>query len=141
MSVRIEVAEDVDRPVAEVFEFYADDHVKNHPRWDPDIELWLDEDVPMGVGTVIRRRNSRSGSPVEGTMEVVEYEPNHSFAVLTRDGDMEMWGRATFHDLGDGRTRLNLVVDMPIDETMKEHIAGLLQGSLQRIKQILGGEG
>jgi hypothetical protein len=71
VSVRIELEEEFDHPVADVFKFYATDHVKNHPRWDPDIELWLDEDVQMGVGTVIRRRNRRSGTPVEGTMEVV----------------------------------------------------------------------
>lgn len=133
------MAEEFDRPVAEVFKFYAEDHVKNHPRWDPDIELWLEEDLPIGVGSVIRRRNSRSGNPVEGSMEVVEYEPNGSFAMLTRDGDMEMRGRATFQELGDGRTRLNLVVDMPIEESMKEHIAGLMQGSLRRIKQLIEG--
>lgn len=137
--VRIELFEEFDRPVAEVFKFYADDHVKNHPRWDADIELWLEENAPIGVGSVIRRRNSRSGTPVEGTMEVVEYEPNDSFAMVTRDGDMEMRGRATFHELSDRRTRLNLVVDMPIEESMKEHIAGLMQGSLRRIKQLIEG--
>lgn len=137
MSVTIELAEEFDRPVDQVFRFYAEDHVKNHPRWDPDIELWLDEDAPIGVGTVIRRRNHRSGTPVEGTMEVVEYEPNRSFGVLTRDGPMEMRARATFHDLGGGRTRLNLIVDLPIEESMKSHITGLMQESLRSIKELL----
>lgn len=135
--MRIELFEEFDHPVAEVFRFYATDHVQNHPRWDPDIELWLDEDAPLGVGTVIRRRNSRSGTPVEGTMEVTEYEPNRSFAMITREGPMEMWARATFEDLGDDRTRLNLVGDMPIDEATKEQITGLIRGSLQRVKQLL----
>ena len=76
MAVRMEVSQEIDRPVAAVFKFYADDHVRNHPRWDPDIDLWRDSDEPMGLGTIIHRRNSRSGTPVEGTMEVVEYEPN-----------------------------------------------------------------
>ena len=135
------MSEEFDRPVAEVFKFYAEDHVKNHPRWDPDIELWLDEDAPMGVGTVIRRRNSRSGTPVEGTMEVVDYEPNRSFAMVTREGPVEMWGRATFDDLGDGRTRLNLVGELPIEESMKAHFTGLIRGSLQRVKQLLEEDG
>jgi hypothetical protein len=29
---------------------------------------------PIGVGTVIRRRHTHYGEPIEGTMEVVEYE-------------------------------------------------------------------
>ena len=32
MAVRIEVSEEIDRPVPVVFKFYADDHVRNHPR-------------------------------------------------------------------------------------------------------------
>jgi hypothetical protein len=76
MTVRIEVAEEIERPASVVFKFYAEDHVRNHPRWDPDIELWLDSEAPIGAETVIQRRNSRSGTPVEGTMEVVEWEPN-----------------------------------------------------------------
>jgi uncharacterized protein YndB with AHSA1/START domain len=86
MAVRIEVSEEIDRPVPVVFKFYAEDHVRNHPRWDPDIELWRTSDEPIEVGTIIQRRNSHSGTTaVEGTMEVVEYEPNRAFGVLTRE--------------------------------------------------------
>src|SRR5215204_2166323 len=86
-TVRIEVSQEIDRPVAAVFTFFADDHVRNHPRWDPDIELWRHSDEPIGLGTIIQRRNSRSGTiPVEGTMEVVEYEPNRAFRAVIREG-------------------------------------------------------
>src|ERR671911_159661 len=114
MAVRIEVSEEIDRPVGVVFNFYAKDHVQNHPRWDPDIELWRTSDEPLGLGTIIQRRNSRSGTPVEGTMEVVEYEPNRAFGVFTRDGLMEIHGRATFEEVGEGRTRLTISAYMPI---------------------------
>ncbi len=86
MSAHFQVSQVIDRPLDKVFHFYADEHVRNHPRWDPDIELWLDSDDPIKVGTVIRRRNSRSGTPVEGTMEVVEYEPNRAFGTVIHDG-------------------------------------------------------
>ena len=69
MSVSFEVSTVIDRPVAEVFHFCAYDHVRNHPRWDENIELEQVSDDPIGVGTMIRRRNSRSGTPVEGRME------------------------------------------------------------------------
>jgi hypothetical protein len=72
MALKIEYSHVFSRPVDKVFHFMVVEHVKNHPRWDPDIELWLDSDEPIGVGTIIKRRNSRSGTPVEGTMEVTE---------------------------------------------------------------------
>ena len=140
MAVRIEVSEEIDRPVPVVFKFFADDHVRNHPRWDPDIELWRTSDEPMGVGTIIQRRNSRSGTPVEGTMEVVEYEPNRAFGTLTRDGPMEIPGRATFEEISEGRTRLTIRAEMPIDESMQDRMSGLVQGSLQNIKELIEAE-
>jgi len=141
MAVRIEVCEEIDRPVPVVFNFFADDHVRNHPRWDPYIELWRTSDEPMGVGTIIHRRNSRSGTPVEGTMEVVEYEPNRAFGTVTRDGPMEIPGRATFEEASsEARTRLTIVAEMPIDESMKDHMSGLVQQSLQNIKELVEAE-
>ena len=141
MAVRIEVCEEIDRPVPVVFNFFADDHVRNHPRWDPYIELWRTSDEPMGVGTIIHRRNSRSGTPVEGTMEVVEYEPNRAFGTVTRDGPMEIPGRATFEEASsEARTRLTTRAEMPIDESMEDHMSGLVQQSLQNIKELVEAE-
>jgi hypothetical protein len=140
MAVRIEVSQEIDRSVPIVFKFFADDHVRNHPRWDPDIELWRDSDEPIGVGTIIQRRNSRSGTPVEGTMEVVEYEPNRAFGSVTREGGMEIPGRATFEEVSEGRTRLTIRAEMPIDESMKDRITGLMQRSIQNIKELIEAE-
>ncbi|MCA1853542.1 MAG: hypothetical protein LC647_14445, partial [Beggiatoa sp.] len=116
------------------------DHVRNHPRWDPYIELWLDSEAPIGAGTVIQRRNSRSGAPVEGTMEVVEWEPNRSMGMITRDGPMEIDGRAIFKEISESRTRLMLVVDMPIDESMKDQIEGSIRESTGKIKELIEAE-
>ena len=46
-------------------------------------------DGPIGVGTVIRRRNTHSGTPVDGTMEVVEFEPDRAMGVVIHDGPRE----------------------------------------------------
>ncbi len=137
MAVRIEVSEEIDRPVPIVFTFFADDHVRNHPRWDPAIELWRTSDEPIGVGTVIHRRNSRSGTVVEGTMEVVEYEPNRAIGMVIREGGMETYGRATFEEISEGRTRLTTRADMPIDESMKDRMTGSVQRSIQNIKELI----
>ena len=62
MAAEIDISVVIDRPVAKVFRFYAYEHVRNHPRWDPDIQLEQVSAGPIGVGTVIRRCNSRSGT-------------------------------------------------------------------------------
>jgi hypothetical protein len=140
MAVRMEVSQEIDRPVPVVFKFYADDHVRNHPRWDPDIQLWRDSDEPMGLGTIIQRRNSHWGTAVEGTMEVVEYEPNRAIGVVIRDGPMETDGRATFEEASEGRTRLTIRAEMPIDKSMKDRISGLMQRSIRNIKELIEAE-
>ena len=140
MAVSIEVSQEIDRPVPIVFKFYADDHVRNHPRWDPDIELWRTSEEPIGLGTIIQRRNSHGDTPVEGTMEVVEYEPNQAFGVVILDWPMEIRGRTTFEEVSEGRTRLTVVAEMPIDESMKERIIGLMQRSVRNIKEFVEAE-
>jgi hypothetical protein len=140
MAVRIEVSQEIDRPVPVVFKFYADDHVRNHPRWNPDIELWRDSDEPIGLGTIIHRRNSMMGTPVEGTMEIVEYEPNRAFAGVTREGGMETYGRTTFEEVSEGRTRITVTAEMPIDESMKDRMTGMIQGSIQNLKELIEAE-
>jgi len=37
--MKVEVSQVIDRPISTVFCFYAHDHVRNHPRWDPMMEL------------------------------------------------------------------------------------------------------
>ena len=141
MAVKVDLSEEIERPVEVVFRWYADDHVRNHPRWDPNIELWLDSDAPIGLGTIIRRRNRRSGTPVEGTMEIVEYEPNQLMGALTHDGPIEIRGRATFESLGPGLTKLALRADIPgLDESMQTPMAEAVKGSLRKIKELIEGE-
>jgi hypothetical protein len=141
MAVRVQVSEEIERPVGVVFKFFADDHVRNHPRWDPAIELWLDSDVPIGVGTVIRRRNSRSGTPVEGTMEVVEYEPDRALGMVTHDGPLEIRGRAIFESTGPELTKLTLTADIPgMDDSMQSLIAEGMKRSVRTVKALVEAE-
>lgn len=113
MALQFESSEVIDRPIDKVFRFYAVDHVRNHPRWDSDIELWLDSDAPIGVGTIIHRRNKRSGTPVEGTMEVVEFEPNRMLAMEIHDGPAIMYGRTTFEAINENQTKITTIIDIP----------------------------
>ena len=141
MSVQLQVSEGIDRPVAEVFHFFAEEHVRNHPRWDPFMRLEQISDGPIGVGTIIKRINSRSGTPVEGTMEVVEFEPNRVIGMLTHDGPVEIRGRTTFEAVGDAQTTLTISVEIRgMDESMGDMMSGAIQKSLQNIRQLIESE-
>jgi len=142
MSVQLQVSYVIDRPLAKVFHFMATEHVRNHPRWDPDIELEQISDGPIGVGTMIRRRNSRSGTPVEGTMEVVEFEPNRAFGTLIHDGPVEMRGRVLFEAVSKNQTKVTTIVDLPgMDEAMDtSFLNSRLERSSQNIKQLTESE-
>jgi hypothetical protein len=141
MSVQLQVSESIDRPVANVFHFFAEEHVRNHPRWDPFMRLEQVSDGPIGVGTIIKRINSRSGTPVEGTMEVVEFEPNRAIGMTIHDGPVEMRGRTTFETVTDGQTTLTINVEIPsMDESMEGMMSGAIQKSLQNIKQLIESE-
>jgi uncharacterized protein YndB with AHSA1/START domain len=142
MAAQIRFSQVIDRPVTKVFQFVAEQHVRNHPRWDPDIELWLESDSPIGVGTIIRRRNSRSGTPVKGTMEVVKFEPNRAFGTVIHDGPSEMRGRITFEAVNESQTRVTTVIDIPgMDESMdKSFITSRLERSGRKMKQLIEAE-
>jgi uncharacterized protein YndB with AHSA1/START domain len=118
MPAQFEVSQVIDRPLEKVFDFVARQHVRNHPRWDPDIELEQISEGPLGLGTMIRRRNRRSGTPVEGTMEVVEFEPDRAFATIIHDGPVEIRGRMTFEAVDQSHTRLTTFFEMHgVDES------------------------
>jgi hypothetical protein len=141
MSVRIQVSEVIDRPVAEVFHFYAHEHVRNHPRWDPDMQLEQISEGPIGVGTIIRRRKTHSGTPVEGTMEIVEFEPNRTMGAVIHDGPTVTRGRATFKAESQERTTLTISAEFAdMDESMESLITSLMERSARNIKHLIESE-
>jgi hypothetical protein len=141
MSVRVQVSQVIDRPVADVFHFYAHEHVRNHPRWDPDMQLEQVSDGPIGVGTIICRRNTHSGTPVEGTMEVVEFEPDRAMGVVIHEGPTETRGRVTFEAESQERTTLTINAEFAdMDESMESVITSLVERSARNIKQLIESE-
>ena len=136
MEIRAETT--IDRPVADVWRWYAVEHVRNHPRWDPDMELEQISDGPMGLGTRIRRRNVRWGEPVEGEMEVVEWEPERAFGMRIHDANMEMRGRATFEADGPDRTLLTVVTEIPgLEESKADFLSSMMERSIGNVKDLL----
>jgi hypothetical protein len=136
--VKLDVSESIDRPPADVFRFVATDHVKNHPRWDPQMSLVQETPGPIDVGTRIRRSRSGGETWVEGEMEITEFEPDRKMGAVIRDGPMEVRSLMTVEPEGDAASRLTFTIesdDAPLD-MMEEPI----KGSLRRIKQLVEGE-
>jgi uncharacterized membrane protein len=142
MAVTIEGSQVVDRPISTVFHFYADQHVQNHPRWDPDIHLENPSGEPLRVGTLLKRQNTRSGKAVEGSMEVVEFERDRLIGMLIHDGPVEMRGRATFESVENNKTRVTVTVEIPAKDPKVDttFIAGRLQRSVDTMKQLIESE-
>jgi len=140
--LRVEVTETIDRPVSMVFNFYAHQHVRNHPRWDPMMELEQVSEGPIGVGTIIRRRNTHFGDPIDGTMEVVEFEEDQAFGVVIHDGPTETIGRMACEAIGPERTRITISADMPwLDETAdSSRLQIMIQGTATNIKALIEAE-
>jgi uncharacterized protein YndB with AHSA1/START domain len=134
--VKVQVSVEIDWPVADVWRFWALEHVRNHPRWDPDIELEQISEGPMGLGTRIRRRNTRWDTPVDGEMEVVEFEPERAIAFSVHDANMKMHGRATFETNDPERARLIVITDIPglDDSAANELITKGMERSIANVK-------
>lgn len=139
--MRVEASTTIERPVADVWDFYAVHHVANHPRWDPTIELTATSDAPIGVGTVIKRKVERFGKVTEGTMEVIEFEPETAMRVRTEDGPMKIDGWALFQALGDQETTLTIGGDIPgIDDSVADQVRTMMGRSVTNIKALIESE-
>jgi hypothetical protein len=129
------VSTTVERPVAVVWRWCAVEHVRNHPRWDPDMEMEQISEGPIGLGTRIRRRNVRWGKPIEGEMEIVEWEPERVMATRIHDANMDMAGRFTFQQDRPDRTVPTIAADIPdLDEAKTSHLSAMMQRSAKNVK-------
>ncbi len=142
MSIYVEVSAVIDRPVEDVFRIHATEHVTNHPRWDPDVELQQITEGPMGVGTMIKRVNSRSGFPEEGTMEVIEFKPNNLMSMIIKDGPVEMKGTSVYEENGPDQTILTHKIEFfGLDESVdKSTLTNLMEQAIQNHKQYIESE-
>lgn len=111
--MRVEMSQVINYPVSDVFRFYADDHLKNHPRWDHEMQLSPTTDGEVGIGTVLDRRHTDYGEPVEGSMTVTEFERDHVFGFSIDDGQREFYGRLGFEPVEESATRVSSLVDVP----------------------------
>jgi uncharacterized protein YndB with AHSA1/START domain len=140
--MKLEASVEIERPISDVWGWYAVDHVRNHPRWNPDLKLDQITDGPMGLGTRIRRRSTMGQTPVEGEMEITEWEPPHAVTASIRDGDVPTLGGASFEERGPARTLLTISADMPWldDPERARFIQGMMERSVANMKQMMEAE-
>jgi uncharacterized protein YndB with AHSA1/START domain len=140
--MRLSLTTVIDRPPAVVWEFFAVNHVRNHPRWDPKMELRQLTEGPIGVGTRIHRRSTRTDPPTEGIMEVVEFEPESVMGMVIRDntpaGPLEMHSRMRVEPAGERHTRLTGFIDVPTMEAPMD--PSPIEASLSRMKELIEAE-
>jgi hypothetical protein len=131
----------IDRPVAGVWRWYAVEHVRNHPRWDPKMELEQISEGPIGLGSRIRRRNHHFDQTLDGEMEIVEWEPERVMAARIKDANVETIGRVTFEPLGPSKTRLSLDVDYPtLDPSEVEQLRRSIEKGYATIRRMMESE-
>ena len=111
--MKFEMSEVINHPISDVFKFYADDHLENHPRCDPEMQLALVTDGNVGVGTVFNRRNTHFGDPVEGSMRVTDFERNELFGLAVDDGMGEFYIWLSFEADGKDSTKVTATADVP----------------------------
>lgn len=140
--MKLSVSTVIDRPPAVVWQFFAVNHVRNHPRWDPKMELRKLTEGAMGVGTLIHRRHTHTDPPTEGTMEIVEFETDRAMGAVVRDmtpaGPVEMHSRLTVEPMDDGRTTVTAYLDVPAMQEPMDRSP--IEGSLRRMKELIESE-
>jgi uncharacterized membrane protein len=114
----------IDRPVADVFAFLS--NLNNLPRWQAMIqEVTPANDKPLGIGAAYKVKGEMMGRSIEGTLEIVEFEPGVRFAYKANMGPTHLQAGVTFKPAGTG-TKLDLAATAELAGLMK-----LAEGAIQ----------
>jgi uncharacterized protein YndB with AHSA1/START domain len=140
--MKVSASKEITRSPEVVWRFLVLEHVRNHPRWVPKMELRSLTEGSIRLGSRIARRHTRLDAPIEGTMEVVEFEPPRVFGVVIHDqtpaGLLEVRSRMTIAPTGDDQTTVTIELEMPgRTESMD---ASMIEASLARMKELIEAE-
>jgi len=139
--MQISASARIHRPAAAVWRWYAVDHVRNHPRWDPDMTLDQITPGPLGPGTRIRRRNTRWGNPIDGEMEITDWQPERLLGTHIRDANMEIDGLATLEPSSPDVTVLTITIDVPgLDAAKADVMRERMNRTAENIRTLIESE-
>ena len=109
--IRAELATVVDRPVHEVFSYVVD--FSNLPRYDRWVEAAEKTSAgPTGVGSTWKHRRVQGRRRFEAPIELVEYEPDRRFVMVTGSNGFDVRSTMTFEARGDTATTMVEVLEM-----------------------------
>jgi ligand-binding SRPBCC domain-containing protein len=94
----------VDRPLADVFDFFAEAHNLERitPPW-LSFTVLTPDPIEMGVGALIEYRLRVHGVPLRWTSRIEDWEPGRSFVDRQLRGPYGLWHhRHTFAEAGQG---------------------------------------
>ena len=96
----------------------------------------------MGVGARFKRTHTRTGVAIEGEMEVVEFEPGRSMAMVIRDrypdGILDVQSRMLVEPQGSGASKLTISVEIPaMDGSIDPR---MIETSLHNMKRLIESE-
>jgi polyketide cyclase/dehydrase/lipid transport protein len=145
MRQRVEAS--IARPPADVFDFVARHHWRNHPRWDPNV-LEIRPVEPGGIGVGSRARVRRKRGAGDELLEVVRYDPDARWVSRTQIGPFSLVMTALIEPTGTGKSRLALIADTEARYPLRHLLPVLapvfrrrMRASVARIKHILESEG
>jgi len=143
--VRIESSAVIDRPVDDVFRFQADEHYRNHPRWDPAVlSLRPIDDRPAGLGSRFEITRRMLGRAQTDVFEFVEWERPNRLAIETSQPGFQLRITAVCTPLGAGQTQLVVGgtaklggVRALVAPLIRPKLAREARGNLERIKAMV----
>lgn len=100
----------IERPIADVFDFVADQ--RNEPRFNPSMSS-VDKlsDGEVGLGSRFRAETMSGGKPVSMVIEFVTFERPHRLGSRTTMAGMVILGELSFESVGDA-TRMRWAWDI-----------------------------
>jgi uncharacterized membrane protein len=117
----------INRPIAEVFAFFAD--AENDPRWRSGVKE-IKRQGELGAGTRYRQRvKGPGGRAVPADIEVTAYEPESHVAFQGVAGPVRPHGNYEFHDKGTA-TEVTFTLDAQITGIKKLFMGGAVQKSM-----------
>lgn len=107
IEVRIRI--EVDRPQAEVFDFWAE--WSNNPKWQTGMQSceWTSE-PPLRIGSTYDQHAAMMGRPIVSSFEVVEYEPGTMLRIRTTESTLPLDITRSVSPGQNGGTTLNAVI-------------------------------
>jgi uncharacterized protein YndB with AHSA1/START domain len=123
----------INRPVAEVFAFFAD--AENDPRWRPAV-MEIRREGPVGVGARYEQKVAGPGGrAVPADIEVTEYEPESRVAFRVVAGPVRPEGEYRFAPVAEGTqvtfalrcelSGLKKLMGRPVQKSMDSEMANL----------------